>query len=36
MIRLSGTEPVLRTYVESATTKGAFKVLEKTHAESNY
>jgi len=33
MIRPSGTEPVLRTYAESATTQGAFKVLEKTHAE---
>ncbi len=33
MIRASGTEPVLRTYAESATTEGAFKVLEKTHAE---
>lgn len=35
MIRPSGTEPVLRTYAESATTEGAFKVLEKTHAEFN-
>ncbi len=33
MIRASGTEPVLRTYAESATTESAFKVLEKTHAE---
>lgn len=33
MIRASGTEPVLRTYAESATTEGAFKVLEKVHAE---
>ena len=33
MIRPSGTEPVLRTYAESSTTEGAFKVLEKTHAE---
>ena len=33
MIRPSGTEPVLRTYAESATTVGAFKVLEKTHSE---
>ncbi len=33
MIRASGTEPVLRTYAESTTTEGAFKVLEKTHAE---
>ncbi len=32
MIRPSGTEPVLRTYAESKTTAGAFKVLEKTHA----
>jgi len=32
MIRSSGTEPVLRTYAESATTAGAFKVLEKTRA----
>lgn len=32
MIRPSGTEPVLRTYAESSTTEGAFKVLEKTHA----
>ena len=32
MIRPSGTEPVLRTYAESATTEGAFKILEKTHA----
>lgn len=28
MIRPSGTEPVLRTYAESATTEGAFKILE--------
>lgn len=35
MIRPSGTEPVLRTYAESSTTEGAFKVLEKTHAEFN-
>lgn len=33
MIRPSGTEPVLRTYAESKTTEGAFKILEKTHAE---
>ncbi|MBL4593063.1 MAG: phosphoglucomutase/phosphomannomutase family protein, partial [Flavobacteriales bacterium] len=33
MIRASGTEPVLRTYAEAATTEAAFKVLEKTHAE---
>ena len=33
MIRASGTEPVLRTYAESATTEGAFKILEKVHAE---
>lgn len=32
MIRPSGTEPVLRTYAESSTTEGAFKILEKTHA----
>ena len=32
MIRASGTEPVLRTYAESATTDGAFKVLERVHA----
>lgn len=32
MIRPSGTEPVLRTYAESSSTEGAFKVLEKTHA----
>lgn len=31
MIRASGTEPVLRTYAESATTEGAFKILEKVH-----
>lgn len=31
MIRASGTEPVLRTYAEGATTEAAFKVLEKTH-----
>jgi len=31
MIRPSGTEPVLRTYAESATTEGAFKILEATH-----
>jgi phosphomannomutase len=28
MIRPSGTEPVLRTYAESSTTEGAFKILE--------
>lgn len=33
MIRPSGTEPVLRTYAEAATTEAAFKVLEKTHNE---
>jgi phosphomannomutase len=33
MIRPSGTEPVLRTYAEAATTEAAFKVLEKTHQE---
>lgn len=33
MIRASGTEPVLRTYAESATTEGAFKILERVHAE---
>jgi len=33
MIRPSGTEPVLRTYAESSTTAGAFRVLEKTHSE---
>jgi phosphomannomutase len=33
MIRASGTEPVLRTYAESATNEGAFKILEKVHAE---
>lgn len=33
MIRPSGTEPVLRTYAESSTTKEAFKILEKTHKE---
>ena len=32
MIRASGTEPVLRTYAESSTTEGAFKILEKVHA----
>jgi phosphomannomutase len=32
MIRPSGTEPVLRTYAESATTEGAFKILEEVHA----
>jgi phosphomannomutase len=31
MIRPSGTEPVLRTYAESSTTEGAFKILEATH-----
>jgi len=31
MIRPSGTEPVLRTYAEAASTEAAFKVLEKTH-----
>jgi phosphomannomutase len=33
MIRASGTEPVLRTYAEAATNEGAFKILEKVHAE---
>jgi len=33
MIRASGTEPVLRTYAESASTEGAFKILEQVHAE---
>jgi phosphomannomutase len=33
MIRASGTEPVLRTYAESSTTEGAFKILEKVHAQ---
>jgi phosphomannomutase len=33
MIRPSGTEPVLRTYAEAATTERAFEVLKKTHAE---
>ena len=33
MIRPSGTEPVLRTYAESSTTEGAFKILEATHKE---
>jgi len=28
MIRASGTEPVLRTYAESATKAGAFDILE--------
>lgn len=31
MIRPSGTEPVLRTYAESATTEGAFAILKATH-----
>lgn len=31
MIRPSGTEPVLRTYAESATTEGAFKILKEVH-----
>jgi len=31
MIRPSGTEPVLRTYAESSTTEGAFKILEEVH-----
>ncbi|MBD99265.1 MAG: phosphoglucosamine mutase [Verrucomicrobia bacterium] len=31
MIRPSGTEPVLRTYAESSTTEGAFKILKATH-----
>lgn len=31
MIRPSGTEPVLRTYAESSTTEGAFKILNETH-----
>jgi phosphomannomutase len=33
MIRASGTEPVLRTYAESSSNEGAFKILEKVHAE---
>jgi len=33
MIRASGTEPVLRTYAESSTNEGAFKILEKVHKE---
>lgn len=33
MIRASGTEPVLRTYAEAATTEGAFKILERVHQE---
>jgi len=33
MIRASGTEPVLRTYAESATIEGAFEILKKVHAE---
>jgi len=33
MIRASGTEPVLRTYAESATAEGAFEILKKVHAE---
>ncbi|MFT6166972.1 MAG: phosphomannomutase [Vicingaceae bacterium] len=31
MIRPSGTEPVLRTYAESSTTDGAFKILKEVH-----
>jgi len=31
MIRPSGTEPVLRTYAESSTTEGAFKILKEVH-----
>lgn len=31
MIRPSGTEPVLRTYAESFTTEGAFKILKEVH-----
>lgn len=31
MIRPSGTEPVLRTYAESSTTEGAFKILREVH-----
>ena len=31
MIRPSGTEPVLRTYAEAASTERAFQVLEHTH-----
>ena len=31
MIRPSGTEPVLRTYCESASSKSAFDLLEKSH-----
>jgi len=31
MIRPSGTEPVLRTYAESETTEGAFKILKEVH-----
>ena len=33
MIRASGTEPVLRTYAESSSNEGAFKILENVHAE---
>ncbi len=32
MIRPSGTEPVLRTYAESLTQEGAFKILKACHA----
>jgi phosphomannomutase len=32
MIRASGTEPVLRTYAEAPTTKGAFDILDETKA----
>ncbi|MGL5891307.1 MAG: phosphoglucomutase/phosphomannomutase family protein, partial [Bacteroidia bacterium] len=31
MIRASGTEPVLRTYAEAATSKDAFAILEAAH-----
>jgi phosphomannomutase len=31
MIRASGTEPVLRTYAEAATSKDAFAILEAVH-----
>ena len=31
MIRPSGTEPVLRTYAESSTQEGAFKILKACH-----
>ena len=31
MIRPSGTEPVLRTYAEAATTEKAFEILRQVH-----